>query len=335
MLGTINGCGSGRRRREPLLGDPEPPAEAEATRVRRWGITSPSCAQSETFFDEFLRHGFQSRELPFVGDPAFARRGRDPRCGQSLLGPTTYERVDPGAGRQPAAHPRRAGSARRRRGRASGQLGLGLEPARALSREKVASRGRGARSEGFRLEDAEASFELLVRRALRPLRAAGRPLAYAVDARRDASPGSVPVDGDRGGQDRGEVLGGSSEVAPWTPLEKAMRRALLPAFPRLTSIWLGATSVADRLTGKGAGRAVCESGSAVGAGGRAHLDARGPHARSPAHAASDGSWPLPRVRRPDSSSIRSLRGRGPTTGSGDATRRARAAAAHGDRRRRP
>ena len=144
------------------------------------------------FFDELANMASNPR-LPFVGDAAFAHKGGI-HVQAVALDPSTYEHVDPAV----VGNERRILvselSGRNNVIERARQLGLELDPESPVARE-VAGKIKELESEGFRFEDAEASFELLVRRALGRYARPFEPLAYAVDARRDA-------DGKRAGRRR-------------------------------------------------------------------------------------------------------------------------------------
>ena len=135
-----------RRQREPLLGHPEPRAQA-----RRARATPPS---SSTADRALARSSTRSRtcrpnpRLPYVGDARVRAQGRDPRPRGRRSTRRTYEHVDPASGRQRAAHPdQRAERAqqRDRDGRArSGSSSIGdgpLAPCVARKMKELEQRG--------------------------------------------------------------------------------------------------------------------------------------------------------------------------------------------------
>src|SRR5205814_6179914 len=94
-------------------------------------------------------------------------------------------------------------------------------------------------SEGFHFDDAEASFELLVRRAdpayVRPL----EPRAYLVHSTKsdteEATHTRATAEVALGGELlRSTAIGGG----PVDALERALRRALVPAYPALDGVLL-------------------------------------------------------------------------------------------------
>jgi 2-isopropylmalate synthase len=175
--------------------------------------------------------------LPFVGYAAFAHKGGIHVQAVSI-DPRTYEHIDPHlvgndrrilvselSGRNNAAERARA-------------LGIDLAADDAVAR-KVAAKLKELEHEGFQFEDAEASFELLVRRLLDGYGRPFVPLAYAVDARKqhgdEATVSAATVVVSVGAEVlRGEAPGGG----PVDALERAFRRALQPAFPHLAGVTL-------------------------------------------------------------------------------------------------
>jgi 2-isopropylmalate synthase len=174
--------------------------------------------------------------LPFVGEAAFAHKGGI-HVHAVAADPATYEHVDP------------AVIGNRRRilvSELSGRMNvverareLGLELSDGAVAREVAQKVKELESEGFQFEDAEASFELLVRRAGEGFRRPFEPRAYAVDARKglgdDGSRSTATAEIGVGGEIlRGDALGGG----PIDALEKAFRRALVPAYPHLSRVSL-------------------------------------------------------------------------------------------------
>jgi LeuA allosteric (dimerisation) domain len=117
-------------------------------------------------------------------------------------------------------------------------LGLELDPQGEAARD-AAAKIKELEAEGFQFEDAEASFELLVRRADGDYRPPFEPLAYAVDSRKsaedDCSRSTASAEVAVGGEVlRGEAGGGG----PVDALAQALRRALVPAYPSLARVAL-------------------------------------------------------------------------------------------------
>ena len=128
--------------------------------------------------------------LPFVGSAAFAHKGGI-HVQAVALDPTTYEHVDPAVVGNARHILVSELSGRNNVIERARELGVELDPDSAVARE-VASKIKELESEGFQFEDAEASFELLVRRASRrlraPVRAAGVRGRRAQDRRRGGRP---------------------------------------------------------------------------------------------------------------------------------------------------
>ena len=101
--------------------------------------------------------------LPFVGSAAFAHKGGI-HVQAVALDPTTYEHVDPAVVGNARHILVSELSGRNNVIERARELGVELDPDSAVARE-VARKIKELESEGFQFEDAEASFELLVRRA--------------------------------------------------------------------------------------------------------------------------------------------------------------------------
>ena len=173
---------------------------------------------------------------PYVGSRAFAHKG-GLHAHAVAADPRTYEHVEPAA----------VGNARRTvvselAGRTAVALRareLGIEIDDDETSAKVAKRLKELESRGFRFEDAEASFELLLRRADPHYRPPMAAVSYAIESRKDAdevgstSSASVTV----AVADeifRAAAVGGG----PVEALERALRRALAPAYPDLDAMTL-------------------------------------------------------------------------------------------------
>ena len=175
--------------------------------------------------------------LPFVGSAAFAHKGGI-HVQAVALDPTTYEHVDPAVVGNARHILVSELSGRNNVIERARELGVELDADSAVARE-VARKIKELESEGFQFEDAEASFELLVRRAAGDYGRPFEPVAYAVDARKidgeEATRSIASAEVALGGEVlRGKATGGG----PVDALEKAMRRALLPAYPQLAGVWL-------------------------------------------------------------------------------------------------
>ena len=266
--------------------------------------------------------------LPFVGDAAFAHKGGI-HVQAISIDPRTYEHVDPAS----VGNERRVLiselSGRNNVIETARAHGLELDPDGPLARE-LALKIKELESEGFRFEDAEASFELLVRRAsdgyVRPFEAR----AYAVESRiRDdgsgtSSHGSAEVA--VGGEIlRGEASGGG----PLDALEHALRSALLPAYPALARVLT--TDFRAQVAQGGTARTASSASASPPRSRTPAVDDRRqrprPHARGLARARR-----LPRVRGRDAR--RRRRERAPRAGAGGAAAGPARAAARGRGRRR-
>ena len=175
--------------------------------------------------------------LPFVGDAAFAHKGGI-HVHAIATDPRTYEHLDPSA-----VGNRRHIVVSEQSGRSNviaraSELGLDVDPA-SPSAKAVVARIKELEEQGFQFEDADASFELLVRRAADEYRSPFEALAYAVDSRkgRDDDGSSSTASAEVGVGDevlRGEATG----LGPVNALEQAFRRALIPAYPHLANVSL-------------------------------------------------------------------------------------------------
>jgi 2-isopropylmalate synthase len=172
----------------------------------------------------------------YVGARAFAHKG-GLHAHAISVDPRTYEHVDPAV----------VGNARRTivselAGRTSvtlraRELGIELDDDRVAA--GVATKLKEMESRGFSYEDADASFELLVRRADRHYHRPLNPVGYAVESRKDAddlastSSASVEVLVDD------EVFRAAAVGAgPVEAMERALRRALAPVHPELDDMIL-------------------------------------------------------------------------------------------------
>ncbi|MCC6984067.1 MAG: citramalate synthase [Bauldia sp.] len=203
------------------------------------------CAAGENLADltalaravETMANVAPNPRLPYVGAAAFAHKG-GVHVHAVAADPRTYEHVDPAAvgnerrilvselsGRQSIVERARS-------------LGLDLEhdsPAAVAITHRI----KELESEGFKFEDAEGSFALLVHRLQPGYRAPFIPLAYHIDTHKspidEGSHSLATAEVSVGGEVlRGEALGGG----PVDALEKAVRRALIPAYPSLDRVGL-------------------------------------------------------------------------------------------------
>jgi 2-isopropylmalate synthase len=204
-----------------------------------------TCAAAEHMagLGEFSRHVDDianvdpNPRLPFVGYAAFAHKGGI-HVHAVAADPSTYEHIDPalvGNKRRILVSELSGRSNVVERARS---MGFELDPD-GLALRSVVGKIKELENAGFHFEDAEASFELLVRRAGTSYRAPFEPLAYAVDSRKraedDGSSSTASAEVAVGGEVlRGEAIGGG----PVDALEKAVRRALVPAYPHLARVAL-------------------------------------------------------------------------------------------------
>jgi tRNA A37 threonylcarbamoyladenosine synthetase subunit TsaC/SUA5/YrdC len=176
-----------------------------------------------------------NRRLPFVGGAAFAHKGGIHVQAVSIDA-RTYEHVDPAA----VGNDRRILvselSGRNNVIEAARAHGLDAEESARVARD-VARKLKELESEGARFEDAEASFDLLVRRASEAYQRPFEARAYTVDSRKrvgeEATSSLAAAEVSVGGEVlRGEAVGGG----PVNALEHALRNALQPAYPALARI---------------------------------------------------------------------------------------------------
>ncbi|HEX4345704.1 MAG TPA: citramalate synthase [Solirubrobacteraceae bacterium] len=175
--------------------------------------------------------------LPFVGRVAFAHKG-GVHVHAVARDPSTYEHLDPAL----VGNERRIMvselSGRATIAERASEFGVTLDPGGDAEREAL-RKLKQLESQGFQFEDAAASFELLVRRCDVGYEPPFEALAYAVDSRmaaQEAGTSSIAsAEAAVGGEVlRGEAMGGG----PVDALEKAVRRALTPAYPHLTRVGL-------------------------------------------------------------------------------------------------
>jgi 2-isopropylmalate synthase len=179
VQGTINGYGE--RVGNANLASIIPDLVLKLGRECRAGASLDRLTELSRFVDDVAGVAPNPR-LPFVGDAAFAHKGGI-HVHAVAADPRTYEHVEPSV----VGNERRILvselSGRSNVAERARQLGLELDPDGATARE-LATKIKELESEGFQFEDAEASFELLVRRADAGYRPPFEPLAYAVEARK-------------------------------------------------------------------------------------------------------------------------------------------------------
>ena len=229
---------------------------------RGCGVDVCRLTELSRFVDE-VAHVPPNKRLPYVGEDAFAHKGGI-HVHAVAADPRTYEHVDPAS----------VGNERRILiSELSGRNNV-LERARALGLEldgdvatAVVARVKQLENEGFRFEDAEASFELLAHRAAPGYRAPFDAVSYTIRSHEDAEGSSAEATvelrvGGRPVEARGEGSG------PVNALEHALRAALADAYPSLTGFALTGFR-AEVLEGRAGSRGpvrVWTRGSAVGCG---------------------------------------------------------------------
>ena len=174
---------------------------------------------------------------PFVGRVAFAHKGGI-HVHAVARDPSNYEHLDPAS----VGNERRIMvselSGRATISELAKDFGVELQAGSAAEAEAL-SKVKQLEHQGFQFEDAAASFELLVRRCDAGYDAAFEPLAYAVDSRKSAEEGGTVSVASAEVAVGGEVLRGEATGnGPVDALEKAVRRALTPAYPHLTQVSL-------------------------------------------------------------------------------------------------
>ena len=234
MQGTINGYGERTGNANLDVDRPEPRAQA---RLRMFGRRAPRPPDGALAYVDDVANVEPNPQLPFVGDSAFAHNGGI-YVHAVVVDPRTYEHLDPAA-----VGNRRHIIVSEQSGRSNvveraRELGVDVDPASPAAKA-VAARIKELEDQGFQFEGAEASFELLVRRAADDYHAPFEARAYAVDSRkgRDDDGSSSTASAEVGVGDevlRGEATG----LGPVNALEKAFRHALIPAYPNLARVSL-------------------------------------------------------------------------------------------------
>ncbi len=172
---------------------------------------------------------------PFVGRVAFAHKGGI-HVHAVARDPSNYEHLDPAL----VGNERRIMvselSGRATISKLAEEFGVHLEPGGDAERVAL-GKVKQLESQGFQFEDAAASFELLVRRCDTGYDPPFAPLAYAVDSRKGSEDGGTVSFASAEVAVGGEVLRGEATGnGPVDALEKAVRRALTPAYPNLTQV---------------------------------------------------------------------------------------------------
>jgi 2-isopropylmalate synthase len=193
----------------------------------------PWLTEVSRFVYETANMNFRSNQ-PFVGASAFAHKGGMHTHAVGRL-PATYEHLDPGA----------VGNERRILvSELSGQSTIlakttkyNLTHDRALM-QQILAQVQDLENAGYEFEAAEASFDLLVQKAAGRYRPWFERLAYRVNI--EAEAGGAPVTEATvkvrvGGQVMHTVSEGDGPV---NALDEALRKALLPTYPRLAELHL-------------------------------------------------------------------------------------------------
>ena len=164
------------------------------------------------------------------------------------LDPATYEHVDPAVVGNARHILVSELSGRNNVIERARELGVELDPASAVARE-VARKIKELESEGFQFEDAEASFELLVRRAAGGYQRARssrwrtpstRARATARRPRSSTASAEVALGGERAARR------GDGRRARWMRSRRRCGGRLLPAFPQLAAVCADRLPLADR-----------------------------------------------------------------------------------------
>jgi 2-isopropylmalate synthase len=229
---------------------------------REVGVDVGRLTELSRFVDE-VAHVPPNKRLPYVGEDAFAHKG-GVHVHAVAADPATYEHVEPAS----------VGNERHVLiSELSGRNNV-LERAKALGLEldgevatMVVARVKELENEGFRFEDAEASFELLAHRARLGYQAPFEPLYYNLRTREDASGSHATAT--VGLRSQGRLVEASAEGGgPVNALENALRAALADAYPPLSGFALTGFR-AEVLEGRAGGRGpvrVWTRGTAVGCG---------------------------------------------------------------------
>lgn len=187
------------------------------------------------FVDE-VANVVPNRRLPFVGAASFAHKAGI-HAHAVAIDARTYEHIDPV----------RVGNERHVLISELSGRGNVLEKARQfgleLDKESPAVRAVVARikeleSQGFQFEDAEASFELLVRRTTPEYRPPFELLDFVVLSEK-RGPAEIVAEATVKLRVNNEVLHTAAEGnGPVNALDQAMRKALLPVYPELAAVTL-------------------------------------------------------------------------------------------------
>jgi 2-isopropylmalate synthase len=178
----------------------------------------------------------QNRRLPFVGSASFSHKGGI-HVHAIAVDPGTYEHIDPAlVGNQRHILVSELSGRSNVLERAS-QLGLAIDKDSPAVRA-VVQRIKELENQGFQFEDAEASFELLVRRADPAYRPPFELLDFVVLSEKRGS-ADILAEATVKLRVQGEVQHTAAEGnGPVNALDEAMRKALLPVYPRLAEVTL-------------------------------------------------------------------------------------------------
>ena len=195
-----------------------------------------------------------NRRLPFTGLSAFAHKGGI-HVHAVARHPSTYEHIDPAlVGNERHVLISELGGRSNVLEKAQ-QLGLDLDKNSPAVRQVVATI-KELENHGFQFEDAEASFELLIRRAQPDYRPPFELLDFVVlSEKRGAA--DILAEATVKLRVQGEIVHTAAEGnGPVNALDQAMRKALLPVYPRLADVTLTDYKVRVLETDTGTGAAV-------------------------------------------------------------------------------
>jgi 2-isopropylmalate synthase len=177
-----------------------------------------------------------NRRLPFVGAASFSHKGGI-HVHAIMAHPSTYEHIDPAlVGNERHILISELSGKSNVLERAQ-QLGLSVDKDSPAVRA-VVQRIKELEAQGFQFEDAEASFELLVRRTAEDYRPPFELLDFVVLSEKRGE-ADILAEATVKLRVQGEVLHTAAEGnGPVNALDRAMRKALLPVYPRLAGVTL-------------------------------------------------------------------------------------------------
>jgi 2-isopropylmalate synthase len=177
-----------------------------------------------------------NRRLPFVGSASFSHKGGI-HVHAIAAHPSTYEHIDPALVGNERHILISELSGRSNVLERAQQLGLAVDKESPAVRA-VVNRIKELESQGFQFEDAEASFELLVRRAEDDYRPPFELLDFVVLSEKRGE-ADILAEATVKLRVQGETLHTAAEGnGPVNALDAAMRKALLPVYPRLADVSL-------------------------------------------------------------------------------------------------